>query len=191
MRVGPLLALVLIAVAASALWWLETLRHTETVDAVDPSARHAPETYFDHFVARAWDAGGPPRHRISGVRMTRFTDDGSSDVEAPRVFYRDPLGPPWYVVGDEGWIDARGNRVDLSGRVVATRGPDTTDPLVLRTDSLRVLLDAGTAETADPVDVVTTGARVHSVGMTASFDTGLVELHSNVRGRHDPAITSP
>jgi len=188
MRIGPVLAVVLVALAASALWWLETLRQPTAIDVADPAEYHAPETYFDHFEARAWDTPGPPRHVVSGIRMVRFTDDGSSDIDAPRVFYRDPQGPPWYAVSDTGHVDGSGERIDLRERVVATRAPDSPDPLILRTDTLHIDLATGHARTGDPVDVVTTGSRVHSVGMTATFDTGLVELHSDVRGRHDPAI---
>lgn len=191
MRVGPILTLVLIALAASALWWLETLRETESVATADPAEHRAPEAYFDHFRARAWAGDGLPGHVTSGTRMTRYTDDASSEIDAPRVFYRDPAGPPWYVVSERGHVDAAGDRIDLVGSVVATRGVDAPDPLILRTDSLEILLAEGRANTTDPVDVFTSGSRVHSVGMTATFDSGLVELHSNVRGHHDPVSQTP
>lgn len=191
MRTGPVVALLLIALAASALWWLETFRRGESVATADPAERHAPEAYFEHFRARAWTQAGLPLHITHGERMTRFTDDASSDIDQPEIYYRDPAGPPWYVVSERGRVDASGDRIDLVGRVVATRGVDAPDPLILRTDALQILLAAGRATTDDPVDVFTAGSRVHSVGMTATFDSGLVELHSNVRGRHDPAAHTP
>lgn len=191
MRIGPIITLLLITLAASALWWLETLRHTEPVVTADPAERHAPEAYFVHFRARAWAAEGLPRHVTHGERMTRFTDDRSNEVEQPEIHYRDPVGPPWYVVSERGRVDADGDRIDLTGNVVATRGVDAPDPLILHTNALQIRLGTGRATTDDPVDVFTTGSRVHSVGMTATFDSGLVELHSNVRGHHDPASSTP
>lgn len=187
MRPGPIISLLLIVAVASALWWLDTLRREESVEVADPAARHAPAAYFEHFRARAYDGEGPPRHTITGQRMTRYTDDRSSEIDAPTLFYRDPAGPPWYVVSDRGQLSGDGDRLDLEGRVVATRSPDSPDLLVMRTPWLTVLTDAGRAETEAEVDVVATGSRVHSTGMTALFETGLVELHHDVRGRHDHA----
>ena len=186
MRIGPLLSLVAIAAVASALWWLETLREREPRDAADPAEARAPEAYFDHFRALAWDAEGAARHDIRGRRMTRFTADGDSEVEAPEIRYRDPHGPPWLVVGDRARVDAAVEHVELRGRVVATRDPEAPHPLFLRTEALAVDLAASRAHAPGAVAVLTTGSRLHAEGATAALDTGVVELHQQVRGRHDP-----
>lgn len=188
-RIGPIISLALVVAVASALWWLDTLRREAPVETADPAARHAPEIYFAEFRVHAYDAVGAPRHVLTGDRMTRYTDDESSEIDRPTLFFRDPVGPPWYVVSRRGTLDAEGDRLELTGRVVATRSPDSPDLLVMRTPRLTVLTAAGRAETAAEVDIVGTGSRVHSTGMTATFETGLVELHEDVRGRHDSAIT--
>ncbi len=190
MRIGPLLSLLFIAAAASALWWLETLRDPDPREVADPAEARAPAAYFEAFRASAWDGDGPPRHVIRGERMTQFTAGGESDIERPEIHYRDPHGPVWLVVSDHGRVDAAGEHIELRGRVVATREPHAPEPLVLRTPSLAVLLAAGRAETSDAVDVVSAGTRLQAQGVTATFETGLVELHHHVRGQYEPAVRS-
>jgi len=189
MRIGPLLSLVLIVAVASALWWLQILRGEQPMDTADPTRLHAPETYFEAFTARVYDREGPPRHTLAGTRMTRYTDDSTSEIEAPRLHYRDPDGPPWYLVSAVGRIGPDNERIDLEGRVVATRDPASLDLLVMRTERLTVFTADSRAETDAAVEVVDTGSRVRAIGMTARLVTGLIELHQEVRARHEPAAT--
>lgn len=191
MRVGPIITVILSALVLSSLWWLETLRDRERPDQADPDTHHAAEAYFDDFSARAWDRDGGPRHTMRGRRMERFSDDETSHIEEPRVHYHQPAGTPWYLAASNGQVDGTGDRVDLEERVVAMRNPNIPNPMVARTRALTVFLDEGRATTDDPVRVVSSGSRLHSIGMTAFFDTGIVELHNDVRGRHDPAIATP
>jgi len=188
MRVGPILTLVLVAGTISALWWLETLRERDRPAPADPAEYHAPEAYFEQFIATGWRGDGTPRHVLSGERMERFTDDKTSEIQAPRLRYHMVTRPSWYIASDHGRVDADGDRIDLRDRVVALRNPTPPDPLVMRTETLTVFLDAGRGETDAPVDVVSAGTRVHSTGMTALFDTGRIDLHNDVRGQHDPTI---
>lgn len=189
MRVGPILAIAAVAATLSALWWLETLRETERAETADPGAVHAPEAYFDRFVARGWQNDGGPRHALRGERMERYSDDESSLVTAPRLHYRPRAQPPWYAASDTGRIDGSGDRVELIDRVAALRNPMPPNPLVMRTARLRVSLADGRAETDDRVHVVSAGTRVHSIGMTARFDDGRIDLHDDVRARHERART--
>lgn len=179
--------LALIIAAASALWWLDTLRAPEEeVAEAPPEARHEPDHYFDDFRLRAHEGTGPPRYVLDGRRLVRYADDGSGEVSAPRLHYTPAGAPPWNVTGARGTLAPDGDRVDIEDDVVMTRVPGERGPVTIRTDRMTVFTGAGRAHTDRHVTVDGTGWRVTAIGMTTLFEPDLIELHRDVHGRYDP-----
>lgn len=190
MRILARLGLIaLVIAAASALWWLDTLREREPEPVVDPEARHEPDYYFDEFRLRAHERTGPPRYVLEGERLVHFADDGTAEVTQPRLTYGVGEASPWRVTGRRGVLGPDGDVVDLYQDVVMQREPGDRPPVTLRTSHATVYTAAGRAETERPVTVVSPGWRVRAIGMTARFNAGLIELHQEARGRYDPTIT--
>lgn len=186
---GRLGILVLVVAAASAMWWLETLREAPEEQPAPPEARHEPDYYMNDFRLRAYEGAGAPRYVLHGERLTHYADDGSAEVTEPRLRYATAeAGAPWHVRGRRGILRPGGDVVDLERDVVLHREPDQRPPITLRTTRMTVFTDAGRAETDRPVTVVSPGQRVDAIGMTAYFGPELIELHQDVRGRYDPAI---
>lgn len=178
--------LALIIAAASALWWLDTLRAPDEAPRAPAEARHDPDHYFDGFQLRAHEGAGPPRYVLDGRRLVRYADDGSGEVSAPRLRYTPAGAPPWNVTGERGTLAPDGDRVDIEGNVVMTRMPGERDAVTIRTDRMTVFTEAGRAHTDRPVTVDGAGWRAAAIGMTTLFGPDLIELHRDVRGRYDP-----
>ncbi len=189
MRILGRLALVLLlVVAASALWWLDTLRERQPVQQADPEQRHEPDYYFTDFRLRAHERSGAPRYVIEGERLVHYADDGTAEVSEPRVFYRGGGGPPWRARSRHGILGPDGDEVELYEDVLMRRQATERAPLALRTTRMTVFTEAGRAETDRPVTIVSPGQRIAAVGMTARFESGLIEFHQDVRGQYDPSI---
>lgn len=185
---GRLGILALVIAAASAFWWLETLRQPPERPA-QTEERHEPDYYMNDFRLRAYKGSGAPRYVLDGERLARFADDGSAEVTQPRLRYATAQGKaPWHVRGRRGILRPGGDVVDLERDVVLHREPAQRAPITLRTTRMTIFTEAGRAETDRPVTVVSPGQRVEAIGMTAYFGPELIELHQDVRGRYDPAI---
>jgi len=179
--------LALVVAATSALWWLDALRPAAGPPEASPRARHEPDYYFDGFRLRAFDAPGAPRYDLHGQRLIHYADDASAEVIGPRLRYDRPDAPPWYVESATGTLSPGGDRVELVDDVVMRRPPAPPEgPVTVRTDRVTVFADAGRAETERPVTVTGPGWNVAAIGMTTWFESGLIKLHRDVRGRYDP-----
>lgn len=185
---GRLGILALVIAAASAFWWLDTLRQPPEQPA-PPEERHEPDYYMNDFRLRAYEGAGAPRYVLDGERLAHFADDGSAQVTQPRLRYTTAeTEAPWHVRGQRGILRPGGDVVDLEHDVVLHREPARRPPITLRTTRMTVFTEAGRAETDQPVTIVSPGRRVRAIGMTAYFGPDQIELHQDVRGRYDPAI---
>ena len=185
---GRLGIIVLVIAAASALWWLDTLRERRPAPEADPQARHEPDYYFNDFRLRAHERMGPPRYVLEGERLVHYADDGTAEVTEPRVRYGGNGDAPWRVRGRRGILSPDGKVVRLEEDVLMRREPTERPPVMLRTAHMTVSTEAGRAETTAPVTVVSPGRRVAATGMTVLFGPGLIQLHEDVRGYYDPAV---
>lgn len=176
----------LVITAVVALWWLDAAREASEVETADAGERHEPDYYFDDFRLRAHGGAGGPGYVLEGRRLLHYADDGSAEVTAPRLRYRPADGDPWRARGNTGVLAAAGDRLDIDGDVVLVRDPPAGGPTVMETAHLTVFTEAGRAETDRPVEATGTGWRATATGLTALFGPGRIELHSNVRMRHDP-----
>lgn len=185
---GRLGILALVIAAASAFWWLDTLRQPPERPAPSEAA-HEPDYYMNDFRLRAYEGEGAPSYVLGGERLAHFADDGSAEVTQPRLRYATAeVEAPWRARGQRGILRPGGDVVDLEHNVVLHREPARRPPVTLRTTRMTVFTAAGRAETDQPVTVVSPGQRVTGVGMTAYFGPGRIELHQDVRGRYEPTI---
>ena len=184
-----LLFVLLVIVAGSAIWWVDTLREGDEQRAEPGAPAHEPDYYFTDFRLRTHEAAGLPRYVLRGTRLVHYADDGSATVTAPDLYYRPDTSPPWTMTSETGRLAPSGDRVDMEGNVVMNRQPRDVPPLTLRTSRMTIYTDAGRAETSAPVTVTQPGRRMAAVGATARFGPGLIDLHSDVRGRYEPTST--
>ena len=178
----------LVITAVVALWWLDTLRRPGAKRPADAAAPHEPDYYFASFRLRAHERPGGPGYVLDGRELLHYADDGTAEVVAPRLRYRPAAGAPWRAAGDTGLLGPDGDRLDIDGNVRLVREAPAGAPLVIDTPRLTVFTAAGRAETDRPVRAVGDGWRAAGTGMTARFGPGLIELHADVRVRHEAGL---
>lgn len=181
--------MILFLAAASTLWWLDTVREPEPEPAPRVETERLPDYYFTQFRIERYLGDGPPRQILRGERLDHFPDTDVAAIVQPDVDYQ-PVGAAlWQIRGDHGTLHRPNDTLELEGAVRLHR-PPTADvrEATLLTPYLRYDLTAEIALTEEPVRMLAPGSRIDAVGMTAWLESERVELHRDVRARHDPNL---
>jgi LPS export ABC transporter protein LptC len=167
-----------------------------TVEAADPgyAARDAVviETGYD----------GRERYRLKASVIRQHLDATAIDLEQLEMDYHPgaqasvPGEAPasatlaeetWHLKSDHGRVLADGDDVQLTGNVVVTgTTPTDSQPITLRTNSMRINTPTEFIETADPVTILWSGHELTAVGMKADLKAGTLSLESDVHGEFSP-----
>lgn len=186
-----LVIVVLFLAAASTLWWLDTVREPEPEPEPRVEAERLPDYYFTNFRIERYAGDGPPRQTLRGERLDHFPDSDIAEIVQPDVDYQPVGAPHWQIHGDHGTLHRPNDTLELEGAVRLHR-PPTTDirEATLLTPYLRYDMGAEVALTEQPVRMLSPGTRIDAVGMTAWLESERVELHRDVRARHDPNLAA-
>jgi LPS export ABC transporter protein LptC len=167
-----------------------------TVAAPDPgyAARDAVviETGYD----------GRERYRLKASVIRQHLDATAIDLEQLEMDYHPaaqasvPGEAPasarlseetWHLKSDHGRVRADGDDVQLTGNVVVTgTTPTDSEPITLRTNSMRINTPTEFIETQDPVSIHWSGHELTAVGMKADLKAGTLSLESDVHGEFSP-----
>lgn len=175
-----------IAIVASE-WLHELAAPAEKVAA--PGDR-LPDSVLEQYRITLHAEDGQPRYRLVGPRLSHFADDDSNHLEQPHLtVFAAADDPAWTVAAESGALASGAEELLLAGEVTLERLPGPDRPAMrIDTRDLRIEPQNDVAETAQPVRITGEDYVVDAVGARAELhDEGpLVELHSQVRGRHDP-----
>jgi lipopolysaccharide export system protein LptC len=189
-RYGPLLALLLIAVAALSWWLLQA--PVETGEATAQGPRSGGPRQVDYTIAgldviRMTEAGRPA-HRLRAERLRHFIDDDTTELSEPRLTVFQDESPPWEVEAEHALVSADGSLLLLSGEVRIDRAGDAENPpLRVLTRDLRVQPGEDYAETDEKVRVETDTDWIDAVGMQAWLrPPSRLKFLSQVKGYYEP-----
>jgi LPS export ABC transporter protein LptC len=170
----------------------DTVADTGTDSLPDPgyAARDAQviETGYD----------GRERYRLNAKVIRQQSATGVIDLETLDMdYYPDAqaklpgekptsskaAGELWHLKSDRGQVRADGDDVQLNGNVVVTgHAPQSVEPLVLSTDSMRINTPTEFIETSAPVIFRWAGQELSALGMQADLKVGTLRLESDVHG---------
>lgn len=126
---------------------------------------------------------GEPAYRLTARLIEQNPTDDSASLTDVRVRYNASGDPPWQLTATDGWIAANGQTIRLSGNVVLKdTPPDGSEPTVVRTQSLEMLVESDIARTDGEVRVERGRNTLAGKGMTAFLRDDRVQLQSEVRG---------
>lgn len=182
---------VLFLAAASTLWWLDTAREPEPEREPRVEAERLPDYYFVDFRIERYLGDGPPRQILRGERLDHYPDTDVAAIAQPDVDYRPVGAPRWQIRGDHGTLHRPNDTLELEDDVRLYRPPaaDVREATLL-TPYLRYDMTAEIALTEQSVRMLSPGTRIDAVGMTAWLESERVELHRDVRARHDPNLAA-
>jgi lipopolysaccharide export system protein LptC len=177
----PLLALL------GATYWLDQQAQPDLATAVF-RPRHDPDAIVDGFSATTLSQSGTPSFIVHAGKMLHFSDDDSTNLEAPHITLLDERNLPLYASAQSGIISSKGKEIILSGGVAVQREASNQNrTLNLRTDYLRVLPDQGLMETDRPVELTEPDSTVSAVGLELNNNTRTLKLLSRVRTEYASA----
>lgn len=184
-----LIVVTLVLLAASGLFWVDTLRRQPIERPQDAQDVREPDYYFVDLMLRRYERVGPPVYTLDAQRMTHFASDDTAELTGPALDYRKQDGRPWHIESQRGHVGPAGARIELIQDVEARRRPADGAPINLRTSRLSVYPNEGRAQTERPVEASGPGWQKRAIGMTAWFDQDRIELDSEVRSHYDPTTT--
>lgn len=174
-----ILALVMAGVGALA-WWLQ--EDSESPAPAGSGAERRPDYTVENFTATTMDETGRPHRRLVADELRHYPDDGSNELDRPRLTLHVNEGPPWLVRSETAWVSEDNNLIRLHGEVYVDReAGETTRPVHMVTSEVVLRRDQDYAETDRPVWITS-----ESDWLTS--DTGAEiwmeeKLRANFRGR--------
>jgi len=186
MRLHHLRLQVYLGVLALLSWGLVklTLTEEEGLLVVPP---HSPDYFSTGY--QKWEMGedGLLKSQLTAARMTHYSDDGTTHLDKPLMFFHNDTTPPWAINAEAGVLSADGKNLQLSGKVKVERaGGKGVKPLIINTTNVRVKPETHYAETAAWAELISPPNRTTGVGMKLVFEQPVhLQLLSKVQGKYE------
>lgn len=183
-RRGLIGAALLVAVLASG-WLALQLRPDRSAEAFvgPPRADYT----MDRYELVVLDAMGHESFTVTGPQLSRDPDSAEIHLERP-LFTIPSEDGIWTATSLSGWVSAAADELRLT-RSVELDGPPqaATAPVQVRTEALYVRPDQRTAHSPAAVSIDRGNSILTGRGLDADLDTRRLQLHAEVRIRHEPA----
>jgi lipopolysaccharide export system protein LptC len=173
----PLVALLLLS--AMTLWLNQMVS-----DVAAPRAstlRHEPDAIAENFSARQLGEDGTVRYTLQAGKMLHYPDDDSTHLEQVK-FEGKPQDKrqkevPFSVTAQNARLSKNGDEVFLQGMVeLVKEAADESPRATIRTSKLRLVPDAGLAETEEQVEIVSATSRITGNHFEFNNKTRVIKL---------------
>ncbi|ABA59237.1 Protein of unknown function DUF1239 [Nitrosococcus oceani ATCC 19707] len=145
--------------------------------------------FMEKFTSTLMDQQGLPLYRLAGTHMAHYLDNDTIEITAPDAVFYQQATARWKVVAERGLTNSQGDEIDLLGEVIIRQlGADSkTSNMKILTQNVRVKPRIKYAETQQPVTLLNSFGKTHSIGARVYLKDGRIELLSQVRGNYDLA----
>ncbi|NOZ52652.1 MAG: LPS export ABC transporter periplasmic protein LptC [Gammaproteobacteria bacterium] len=183
-------------------WWsLSLIRPDENKPSV---SREGPDFFMEKFVSTEMNENGVPLRRLAAQQLTHYANDDRSELVRPLVTIFKEKRSLWQVSAQQGTVLQAGDEITMFGNVKIIKpaatgsmfgelmresapggyGEPPTAALTIDTQHLRIYVKDDYAESKGMVIIQQDGNRLTSMGMKAYFETGTIELLSQIRGKY-------
>ncbi|MGR8940253.1 MAG: LPS export ABC transporter periplasmic protein LptC [Gammaproteobacteria bacterium] len=186
MRLRHLRLHVYLGVLALLSWGLVRLTITEEAGllVVPP---HSPDFFSTGYSKWEMDEKGSLKSKLIAERMTHYSDDNTTHLDKPLMFFHNDTAPPWVVNAETGILSADGKDLQLNGKVKVERaqGPGVRQ-MIINTSNVKVKPETHYAETDDWAELISPPNRTTGVGMKLVFEQPVhLQLLSKVQGTYE------
>ena len=151
----PIRQIVLASILSTAgllAWWLQT--QEEIPVKAGQTAEREPDYTVDRFSVTVMGETGRPIRRLLARELRHYPDDGSNELEEPRLTVFKEGEPPWLVRSNRGHTTEDGDEILLLGPVFIDRAAGKgTRPAHIKTYDLFIQADEEYARTQRPVHI--------------------------------------
>jgi lipopolysaccharide export system protein LptC len=193
-RLVGLSPLLLLGGLAALTYWLDA-QIQPLPPKSDGSSRHDPDLFIKNVRGTTFDAQGRPRQKLEAERAEHFPDDDTVALAGLSMSLTEPDRPAVSASADRGVVAGDRESMTLEGRVRVVRagetarpgqGRESSGPVTITTEYLRIVPKQGVAETDRPVTIEEPRGIIHSVGIRLDNEAKTLKLKSNVQGTLQP-----
>jgi len=169
-------------ISAIAVNWL-----SKDQDLFSSRPGHYPDYYMEHFSTLTMKQDGSRKNRLYADYMAHYPDDGTIELNRPKLEIYKEEKPPMVITADKGWVTSDNKVILLTGKVDLTQdNHEGVRELEVNTADVRVLLDQDYAETDQHATIKRLNTIVNTDGIRAYFKKNRIELLDNVHGKIEP-----
>lgn len=175
-----------LAIIAVISWWLVRLTGLDQIGrAVVPA--HSPDYFSKGYTKWEMNELGRLKSKLLADELIHYTDDGTTHLDNPLMFFYNEKTPPWVVKSETGILSADGKDLLLNGKVnVIREKAEGVRELKINTSNLKVKPETSYAETVEWAELISTENWTTGTGMKMVFaDPIYLELLSNVKGKYE------
>jgi len=188
-RLSLYLPVVLMGLLALASYWL--LRATPGIPTPGPERTevHQPNHVMQEFAVRTHGPGGMLKTEVLGREARLFPDDGSMEVDTPRVRSFSPDGVLTTLAADQGWTNKANDEFVLRGNARVVRLPvgapagQMAGRLEFQGHHLRVLSGPRRVLSDEPVVLLRGANRITANRLDYNDDQRVAVLTGRVRAQ--------
>ena len=131
---------------------------------------------------------GQPQYKLSSPKYWLYQQEQRSEFDSPNIEIYNKNGSVLYATSIKGETYNENDVITLIGNVEITQPATNEDPSPLNifTDKISVSQSEQQVTTDLPVTASRGSQKVTALGMTLDLNTKILQLHSNVKARHDP-----
>jgi len=177
------LYLLIIAVMS---WWLVKLTGIDELGRKEVPA-HSPDYFSKGYTKWEMSELGRPKTKLTADEMIHYSDDSTTHLANPVMFFYNEETPPWIVKSETGVLSADGKDLLLTGKVYVDRAAgEGVRELKIFTSNLKVKPETSYAETDAWAELISLPNWTTGIGMKLTFvDPIHLELLSNVKGNYE------
>ena len=176
----------LLGLTIAVTLWLHSIREQALYTAPATNVR-VPDQILEGITLSATDPTGKLQYRVEAVSMAHFSDDGSTELDAPRIRFYGENESPLQIKSDRAWASKSRDTILLQGKVqIAQPKSQTTRSYTIMTEDVHVQPNERVASTDHRVVAITDNARIQGLGGDIDLIDGTVTIRTQVRGTYDP-----
>lgn len=175
-----------IVIIAAASWLLIKLTGMDEAERAAVPA-HSADYFSKAYSKWEMDERGKLSSKLLADKMVHYSDDGTTHLDNPVMFFYNEQTPPWIIKSETGLRSADGKNILLNGKVTVDRaGAEGVRQLKINTTNVRVKPEISYAETDAWAELISPPNVTTGTGMKLTFREPIhLELLANVRGKYE------
>jgi lipopolysaccharide export system protein LptC len=167
-------------------WWLVKLTGVDELGQIVVPG-HSPDYFSKGYTKWEMSEQGRPKNKLLADEMIHYSDDSTTHLISPLMFFYNEKTPPWIIEAETGILSADGKDLLLNGKVVADRAAaEGVKALKIYSFNLKVKPETSYAETDEWAELVSLPNWTTGIGMKLFFAEPIhLELLSNVKGNYE------
>jgi lipopolysaccharide export system protein LptC len=167
-------------------WWLVKLTGLDEIYHGQVPA-HSPDYFTKGYIKWEMNELGTIKNKLLSDEMIHYSDDGTTHMVNPIMFFHNEKTPPWIVKSETGILSRDGNDLLLNGKVTIDREKaEGVTQLTINTSVLKVKPKISYADTNEWAELISPPNKTTGTGMKLTFVPPIhLQLLANVKGKYE------